>query len=101
MNPEEQQPAITPPASGDSVSKGVLRAILWQVGIIIGTIPILMFAIWGLTQWAALVPQYLRFKKDGYPLAAMGVLIMDFLGVLLNAGCFALLLTLSNRGNMR
>jgi hypothetical protein len=69
----------------DAVSKGVERTILWQVLVIVVTFPFIMF--WGLTQWLALIPQYLWFEKKGYPLAAKGVLIMGSLGVLLNGGC--------------
>jgi hypothetical protein len=71
--------------------------VAWQVGAIIITIP-LMCTIWGLVQWAALIPMYLSQRKKGYRLAAKGLLITGFVGVMLNATCAALIL--GNLGNM-
>jgi hypothetical protein len=89
---------MTPAAPKDSIGRGVGFAVLWQIAAIIVTIP-LMCTIWGLVQWAALIPVYLSQKKKGYRLAAKAVLITGFVGVLLNATCAALIL--GNLGNMR
>ncbi|MGA2115386.1 MAG: hypothetical protein ABSH56_11625 [Bryobacteraceae bacterium] len=88
---------MTPAAPNDSIGRGVLIAVAWQVGAIIITIP-LMCTIWGLVQWAALIPMYLSQRKKGYRLAAKGLLITGFVGVMLNATCAALIL--GNLGNM-
>jgi hypothetical protein len=88
---------MTPAAPNDSIGRGVLIAVAWQVGAIIITIP-LMCTIWGVVQWAALIPVYLSQRKRGYRLAAKGLLITGFVGVLLNATCAALIL--GNLGNM-
>jgi hypothetical protein len=103
MNPEE--PPLNPfPVQDDKVSKGVWRAITWQVVTIAAAVPIAIFGqwavviffAWSLFQWLALVPQYFWFKKKSYPLAATGVLIMGGLGVLLNAGCYGLTMAILN-----
>jgi hypothetical protein len=88
---------MTPAAPNDSIGRGVLIAVAWQVGAIVVTIP-LMCTIWGVVQWAALIPVYLSQRKRGYRLAAKGLLITGFVGVLLNATCAALIL--GNLGNM-
>ena len=98
MTPAEQPegnlprpPAPPSIAPNDGVGRGVLLAMGWQVLAIILSAP-LMFLGWGLIQWLALIPVYLNRKRKGYPLAAKGVLIAGFVGVLLNAGCAALIL---------
>jgi len=88
---------MTPTSENDSIGKGVLFAVLWQIAAIVITIP-LMCTIWGLVQWAALVPLYISQKKKGCRLTAKAVLICGFVGVLLNATCAALIL--GNLGNM-
>jgi len=88
---------MTPTSQNDSIGKGVFFAVLWQIGAIVITIP-LMCTIWGLVQWAALVPLYISQKKKGCRLTAKAVLITGFVGVLLNATCAALILR--NLGNM-
>ena len=95
--PEPQPPLPPAPAPDDSIGKGVLWAVLWQIAAIVVSAP-LMFTVWGLIQWFALVPVYLSQKRHGYPLAAKGVLITGFVGMLLNAGCAALVL--GNLGHM-
>ena len=81
----------------DTIGKGVLRAILWQIGALILSAP-LMFTVWGLIQWLALIPTYLSFRRRGYPLAAKGLLITGFVGLMLNVTCAGLIL--GNLGNM-
>jgi hypothetical protein len=93
----EAAPAPAPVPSDDSIGKGVLYAILWQIGAIILSAP-LMFTVWGLIQWLALVPVYIHLKKRSNRLAAKGLLITGFVGMLLNGACAALVL--GNLGNM-
>jgi len=92
--PVEPAPA---PRQQDSVGKGVLWALGWQLGAIVLSAP-LFFTCWGLIQWFALVPVCISRRRKGYPLMAKGVLIAGFVGVLLNVGCAALIL--GNLGNM-
>ena len=75
----------------DSIGRGVLYAIGWQVGAILITIPVFC-TVWGLVQWIALIPIWLSQRKKGQRLVAKGVLIAGFVGVLLNATCAALIL---------
>jgi hypothetical protein len=82
---------MTPEVPKDSIGRGVLRALPWQIGAIVVTIP-LFCTVWGLVQWIALVPVYLSRRKKGYRQAAKGVLIAGFVGMLLNATCAALIL---------
>jgi hypothetical protein len=79
---------MTPAPPSDSIGRGVAIAIGWQVGAIFLTIG----TIWGLVQWAALVPLYFSQKRRGYRLAAKGLLIAGFVGLMLNASCLALLI---------
>ena len=90
MAPEDPRFAVPVPAP-DSVGNGVLRAVWWQIGAIAITIPLFCIC-WSLVQWLALVPVYLSRKRNGYPLAAKGVLITGFVGMFLNASCAALVL---------
>ncbi len=98
MNPTEppegdhpHAPEPPAPATNDGIGKGVLLAMAWQLLAILLSAP-LMFLGWGLIQWLALVPVYFNRRRKGFPLAAKGVLIAGFVGVLLNAGCAALIL---------
>jgi hypothetical protein len=88
---------MTPTPQNDSIGRGVFYAVLWQIGAVVITIP-LMCTIWGLVQWAALVPLYISQKKKGCRLTAKAVLITGFVDVLLNATRAALIL--GNWGNM-
>ena len=81
----------------DSIGKGVKVALLWQLGAIALSLP-LMFMGWGLIQWIALIPVYISKRRAGYSLAAKGVLIVGFIGLLLNGTCTVLVF--SNMGNM-
>ena len=94
-DPADSQPApiepVPEPMQHDSVGKGVLWALGWQLGAIVLSAP-LFFSCWGLIQWFALVPVYISRRRKGYPLMAKGVLIAGFVGVLLNVGCAALIL---------
>jgi hypothetical protein len=91
-DPADSQPApfepVLLPMEKDSVGKGVLWAMGWQLGAIVLSAP-LFFTCWGLIQWFALVPVYISRRRKGFPLMAKGVLIAGFAGVLLNAGCAA------------
>jgi hypothetical protein len=100
MSPGDPPPlpvAPEPARAPDSVGRGVLWALMWQLGAIVLSAP-LLFTCWGLIQWFALVPVFLNRKRAGYPLMAKGILIAGFVGVLLNGGCAALIL--GNLGNM-
>jgi hypothetical protein len=78
---------MTPAPPNDSIGRGVAIAVAWQVGAILLTIG----TIWGLVQWVALIPLYFSQKRRGYRLAAKGLLITGFVGLMLNASCLALL----------
>jgi len=91
-------PPTEPAPIRDSIGQGVFPALLWQLGSIIVSAP-LFFSCWGLIQWCALIPLYRRRKRQGYPLAAKGVLIVGFIGLLLNATCTVAIL--GNLGNMK
>src|SRR5260370_29363895 len=91
IDPIDPPPAPVEPAPvprQDSVGKGVLRALGWQLGAIVLSAP-LFFTCWVLIQWFALVPVYISRRRKGYPLMAKGVLISGFAGVLLNVVCAA------------
>jgi hypothetical protein len=79
---------MTPAPPNDSIGRGVAIAVAWQVGAILLTIG----TIWGLVQWVALIPLYFSQKRRGYRLAAKGLLIAGFVGLMLNASCLALLI---------
>ena len=79
---------MTPAPPSDSIKRGVVIAIAWQVGAIFLTVG----TIWGLVQWIALIPLYFSQKRRGYLLAAKGLLITGFVGLMLNASCLALLI---------
>jgi len=79
---------MTPAPPNDSIGRGVLIAIAWQVGAIFLTIG----TVWGVVQWVALIPLYFSQKRRGYQLAAKGLLITGFVGLMLNASCLALLI---------
>lgn len=74
--------------------KGVGWALLWQLGAIILSIPT-FFTVWGVLQWFALVPLYIKWRRRGYRQATKGVLIVGFVGLLLNGTCAVLVM-----GNM-
>ena len=97
MAPEISDPSDLPPPKNDGVGTGVAIAIACQVAAIVITIPIFCIC-WGAVQWLGLIPFYLSRKRNGYPLAAKGLLITGFIGMFLNAGCAALIL--GNLGNM-
>ena len=90
-------PEVPVQQPSDSIASGVGIAVLCQIGSIVITIPIFCIC-WGAVQWVALIPFYISRKRKGRPLAAKGVLITGFIGMLLNAGCAALVL--GNLGNM-
>jgi hypothetical protein len=93
-DPPELTPPPPPPSPhppDDSIGKGVGLAMLWQLGAIVVS-AITFFTAWGLIQWFALVPVYLKRKRAGYVLAAKGILIAGFVGMLLNFTCAALIL---------
>jgi len=98
MNPVEPTNPPQVPVEPDIFGTGVVLAMIWQVGSIALSMP-LYFTCWGLIQWLALVTLYISRRRDGYPLMAKGVLIAGFVGVLLNAGCDALVLP-GARGDM-
>jgi len=79
---------MTPAPPNDSIGRGVAIAVAWQVGAIFLTVG----TIWGLVQWVALIPLYFSQKRRGYRLAAQGLLITGFVGLMLNASCLALLI---------
>src|SRR5438876_8170414 len=91
MSPEESSATPPPRPPHDSIWRGIGWAVLWQIAAIVVTIPIFTVG-WGLVQWFALIPVYLRQRRKGRRLAAKGVLITGFLGLLLNATCAALIL---------
>lgn len=95
--PLPEAPVPAPLPADDGVGKGVLYAVLWQIGAIIVSAP-LMFTIWGLIQWIALIPVYIHLRNRSYRLAAKGVLIAGFVGLFLNATCAVVVL--SSLGNM-
>lgn len=97
MTPELPVPEPVPPPAGffdrDSIGRGFLLAVILQIGIVIITIPVMVFLIWGVTEWAALLPFYFRFRRKGQVLTAKGILIAGFIGILLNATCAVVVLS--------
>jgi len=91
MTPADQ-PEAAPMAPEDSIWKGVGLAMLWQLGAIVVS-AVTYFTVWGLIQWFALAPVCLKQKRAGRPLAAKGVLIAGFVGMLLNFTCAAVVLS--------
>jgi hypothetical protein len=92
-------PVLPPKAPGDSFGSGFGIAVLCQLTLILaGTCMVFsslsfapfgvpLFGGWGLLQWIALVPLYLRRRGTRRPLAAKGILVAGCIGFLLNAGC--------------
>lgn len=58
---------------------GFAPAALWLIGI------------WGVAQWALLIPLILLQVKRGNSLKVKGILIAGCIGFMLNAGCDALI----------
>ena len=88
-----------PPRPHDSVASGVGIALLCQFAVIlcgfftlfVPIFGVIVVASSGLSQWLILLPLYLRYRGNGRPLRAKGILITGCIGFLLNAGCDALI----------
>ena len=74
-----------------SILAGVGIAIVCQMVSVILSVP-LLFTCWGVIQWIGVIPFYLNRKRRGERLTAQGLLIMGFIGLLLNAACDAAVL---------
>jgi hypothetical protein len=83
--------SVTPVNSSGSIVAGVGIAIVCQIVAVILSAP-LLFTCWGAIQWIGVIPFYLKRKRRGERLTAQGLLIMGFIGLLLNAACDAAVL---------
>ena len=83
----------------DAIWKGLLLGIACQLGCIVVSVVLspmmnfIPFMAWSLLQWIALFPLWRWYKGRGMPHAATGVLIVGFVGMLLNGACTAWVLT--------
>lgn len=86
------------PAADDNLMSGCMLGCLCQVGFFVlgavfaymqnnGRLIKFAFAIWGVTQWIAIVPLIIRQRAAGYPARAKGLLMAGCLGVLLSSAC--------------
>ena len=81
----------------DAIWKGLLLGIGCQIVVLalsvvsLGAAGFIPLMAWSLIQWVLLLPLWWKLKSKALPLAATGVLIIGFLGILLNGICIATL----------
>jgi hypothetical protein len=62
-------------------------AFLVQAVLIVVTLPVMLYAGFGAFQWLIQLPLFVMFWRRGQKQTGKGILIMGFIGVLLNAAC--------------